>query len=29
MIEQQNDNWITGELTYPFGRGINFQTKTK
>ena len=28
MIEQLNDNWITGELTYPFGRGINFQIKT-
>ena len=28
MIEQQNDNWITGELVYPFGRGINFQIKT-
>ena len=28
MIEHQNYNWITGELTYPFGRGINFQIKT-
>ena len=28
MIEQKNDNWITGELTYPFGRGINLQIKT-
>ena len=23
MIEQQNDNWNTGSLEYPFGRGIN------
>lgn len=23
MIEQQNDNWNTGTLEYPFGRGIN------
>ena len=28
MIEQQNDNWITEELSYPFGKGINFQIKT-
>jgi len=25
MIEQANDNWNTGKLEYPFGRGINFQ----
>lgn len=25
MIEQINNNWSTGELVYPFGRGINFQ----
>lgn len=23
MIEQTNDNWNTGKLEYPFGRGIN------
>jgi hypothetical protein len=23
MIEQINDNWNTGVLEYPFGRGIN------
>ena len=23
MIERQNDNWNTGEMEYPFGRGIN------
>ena len=23
MIEEINDNWNTGELEYPFGRGIN------
>lgn len=25
MIEQVNGYWNTGELAYPFGRGINFQ----
>lgn len=25
MIEEINGNWNTGELTKPFGRGINFQ----
>ncbi|MPQ44577.1 bleomycin resistance protein [Clostridium tarantellae] len=25
MIEEVNDYWNTGELTYPFGRGVNFQ----
>ena len=25
MIEQINDNYKTGELEYPFGRGINLQ----
>ena len=23
MIEEVNDNWTTGKLEYPFGRGIN------
>ncbi len=23
MIEEINNNWNTGELEYPFGRGIN------
>lgn len=23
MIEQINDNWNTGDMEYPFGRGIN------
>ena len=23
MIEEVNDNWNTGKLEYPFGRGIN------
>lgn len=23
MIEENNDNWNTGELEYPYGRGIN------
>jgi catechol 2,3-dioxygenase-like lactoylglutathione lyase family enzyme len=25
MIDQVNDNWNTGDLKYPFGRGINLQ----
>ena len=25
MIEEINGYWNTGELNYPFGRGINFQ----
>ena len=28
MIEEINNHWITGELSYPFGRGINFQIET-
>ena len=28
MLEQINGNWETGDLVYPFGRGINFQIKT-
>jgi catechol 2,3-dioxygenase-like lactoylglutathione lyase family enzyme len=28
MIEEINENWNTGELQYPFGRGINFQIAT-
>ena len=28
MIEENNGNWNTGELEYPFGRGINFQIMT-
>lgn len=29
MIEQVNGNWETGELIYPFGRGINFQIEVE
>ena len=29
MIEQVNETWKTGELQYPFGRGINFQFKVE
>lgn len=29
MIEQINENWNTGKLKYPFGRGINFQIEVK
>jgi len=25
MLEQVNHNWNTGELEYPFGRGVNFE----
>jgi catechol 2,3-dioxygenase-like lactoylglutathione lyase family enzyme len=25
MLQQLSDEWKTGELAYPFGRGINFQ----
>lgn len=28
MIEEINGYWNTGELQYPFGRGINFQIGT-
>ena len=28
MLEQINDNWNTGVLEKPFGRGINFQIET-
>jgi len=28
MIEEVNDHWETGELTHPFGRGINLQITT-
>jgi len=24
MIEEVNENWNTGKLKYPFGRGVNF-----
>lgn len=24
MIQENNENWNTGKLEYPFGRGINF-----
>ncbi len=29
MIEEVNDNWKTGELKHPFGRGINLQIEIK
>jgi len=28
MIEQVNNTWFTGDLEYPFGRGINFQIES-
>lgn len=28
MIEQVNNNWNTGNLEYPYGRGINLQIET-
>lgn len=27
MLEQANDTWKTGDLEYPFGRGINIQMR--
>jgi len=29
MIEEINNNWNTGKLERPFGRGINFQIEVK
>ncbi|MGI8350359.1 bleomycin resistance protein [Niallia circulans] len=29
MIEQYNGFWQTGELNYPYGRGINFQIEVE
>ena len=29
MIEEINENWNTGELEYPFGRGINLSMSIK
>jgi catechol 2,3-dioxygenase-like lactoylglutathione lyase family enzyme len=28
MLCEINGEWVTGALTYPFGRGINFQIRT-
>lgn len=27
--KQEEDDWVTGKLEYPFGRGINFQIEVK
>ena len=27
MIQQATENWKTGDLEYPFGRGVNFQNE--
>ena len=29
MIEQNNDNWNTGTMEYPYGRGINISMSVK
>lgn len=29
MIEENNDNWNTGKLEYPYGRGINISMEIK
>ena len=29
MLEERNGHWETGDLEYPFGRGINFQIDIK
>lgn len=28
MIQEQEEEWQTGPLVYPYGRGVNFQIKT-
>lgn len=28
MLEQDNGGWMTGEISYPRGRGINFEIET-
>lgn len=28
MIEERNGNWETGDIIYPYGRGINLQIAT-
>ncbi len=25
MLEEKNGHWVTGDLEYPYGRGLNFQ----
>ncbi|MBR2810286.1 MAG: VOC family protein [Solobacterium sp.] len=27
MLQEDNEEWTTGSLTYPYGRGINFEMK--
>ena len=29
MVEETNEHWKTGELVYPYGRGINFQIQVR
>ena len=29
MLEETNEHWKTGELVYPYGRGINFQIQVR
>lgn len=29
MIEEENDNWITAPMKYPYGRGINISMEVK
>jgi len=29
MIEEVNDEWSTGKLEHPFGRGVNFQIEVE
>lgn len=29
MIQEINDNWNTGELEFPYGRGVNFSIEVK
>lgn len=29
MLQEINDNWNTGELEFPYGRGVNFSIEVK
>ncbi len=29
MIQERNGDWETADLSYPFGRGINFQIEVE
>lgn len=29
MLQENNDNWNTGDLEFPYGRGVNFSIEVK